>query len=66
MKQYLDAGGMKILVDLVVLAHLHTNKATIPLQVWRSTIHSEFLGKISGMLIRTLPVWPKIVKQTDE
>jgi len=31
-KQYLDAGGMKILVDLVVLAHLHTNKATIPLQ----------------------------------
>ena len=32
-KQYLDAGGMKILVDLVVLSHLHVNKATVPFQV---------------------------------
>eukprot|EP00794_Sanderia_malayensis_P017835 gene17835-19618_t len=31
-KQYLDAGGVKILVDLVVLAHLHVNRATVPLQ----------------------------------
>eukprot|EP00795_Rhopilema_esculentum_P013369 gene13369-4225_t len=31
-KQYLDAGGMKILVDLVVLSHLHVNKATVPFQ----------------------------------
>ena len=28
-KQLIDANGVRILVDLVTLAHLHTNRATI-------------------------------------
>ena len=32
-KLLLDAGGMKILIDLVTLAHLHTTRATTPFQV---------------------------------
>ena len=32
-KQFLDAGGIRILVELVVLAHLHVSRATVPLQV---------------------------------
>lgn len=31
-KQFLDAGGIRILVELVVLAHLHVSRATVPLQ----------------------------------
>ena len=31
-KLFLDAGGMKILVELVTLAHLHTTRAYVPLQ----------------------------------
>jgi len=31
-KQFIDAGGIKILVELVVLAHLHTSRATVPMQ----------------------------------
>ena len=31
-KQFIDAGGIKLLVELVVLAHLHTSRATVPLQ----------------------------------
>ena len=34
-KLLLDAGGIKILIDLVTLAHLHTSRATTPFQVWR-------------------------------
>ena len=32
-KLLLDAGGIKILIDLVSLAHLHTSRATTPFQV---------------------------------
>lgn len=32
-KQFIDAGGIRILVDLVVLAHLHVSRATVPMQV---------------------------------
>ncbi|KAL3854398.1 hypothetical protein ACJMK2_013668 [Sinanodonta woodiana] len=31
-KEILDANGIKILVDLLTLAHLHTTRATVPLQ----------------------------------
>ena len=31
-KQFIDAGGIKLLVEIVVLAHLHTSRATVPLQ----------------------------------
>ena len=32
-KEIMDAGGIKVLVDLLTLAHLHTTRATVPLQV---------------------------------
>ena len=32
-KQFIDAGGIRILNELVVLAHLHVTRATVPLQV---------------------------------
>jgi len=31
-KEIMDAGGIKTLVDLLTLAHLHTTRATVPLQ----------------------------------
>ena len=31
-KLFLDAGGIRVLVDLVTLAHLHTTRAYVPLQ----------------------------------
>lgn len=31
-KEMVDAGGIKILVELLTLAHLHTSRATVPLQ----------------------------------
>lgn len=31
-RDLLDAGGVRILVDLVTLAHLHTSRAVIPTQ----------------------------------
>ncbi|XP_023933252.1 dnaJ homolog subfamily C member 13-like [Lingula anatina] len=31
-KELMDAGGIKVLVDLLTLAHLHTTRATVPLQ----------------------------------
>ena len=33
MKEIMDANGVKILVDLLTLAHLHTTRATVPTQV---------------------------------
>ena len=31
-KLFLDANGIRVLVDLVTLAHLHTSRAHVPLQ----------------------------------
>lgn len=31
-RDFVDAGGIRILVDLVTLAHLHTSRAVIPTQ----------------------------------
>ncbi|XP_061777667.1 dnaJ homolog subfamily C member 13-like isoform X1 [Nerophis ophidion] len=31
-KEIMDSNGVRILVDLLTLAHLHTNRATVPLQ----------------------------------
>lgn len=31
-RELLDAGGVRILVDLITLAHLHTSRAVIPTQ----------------------------------
>jgi len=31
-KLFLDANGMKILLDLMTLAHLHTTRAYVPMQ----------------------------------
>lgn len=31
----MDSNGVRILVDLLTLAHLHTSRATVPLQVKR-------------------------------
>ena len=33
LKEIMDANGIKVLVDLLTLAHLHTSRATVPLQV---------------------------------
>lgn len=34
-KDVMDSNGVRILVDLLTLAHLHTSRATVPLQVKR-------------------------------
>ena len=31
-KMFLDANGVKVLIDLMTLAHLHTSRAYVPLQ----------------------------------
>ena len=38
-KLFLDAHGMKILVDLLALAHLHTTRAYVPTQVHTLNTH---------------------------
>ena len=41
-KLFIDAGGIRCLVDLVTLAHLHVSRATVPLQACppaRNLIH---------------------------
>ena len=32
-KELLDANGIRVLVDLLTLAHMHTTRATVPTQV---------------------------------
>ncbi len=32
-KRFIDANGIRALIDLVTLAHLHTSRATTPMQV---------------------------------
>lgn len=32
-KDVMDSNGVRIMVDLLTLAHLHTSRATVPLQV---------------------------------
>ncbi len=32
-KEIMDANGVRILVDLLTLAHLHTSRAVVPTQV---------------------------------
>lgn len=34
----MDSNGVRILVDLLTLAHLHTSRATVPLQVKRKRL----------------------------
>ncbi|XP_054167917.1 dnaJ homolog subfamily C member 13-like [Oppia nitens] len=31
-KEFIDSGGVRVLVDLITLAHLHVNRATVPTQ----------------------------------
>jgi len=37
----MDSNGVRILVDLLTMAHLHTSRATVPLQVkpWLFTLY---------------------------
>lgn len=37
-KLFLDANGIKFLVDLITLAHLHISRAHVPLQVWDPSV----------------------------
>lgn len=54
-KEFLDANGVKILVDLLTLAHLHTTRATVPMQVsMRSNIRGSNGGKILGLGVVSL------------
>ena len=32
-KEMMDVSGIRVLVDLLTLAHLHTSRAVVPLQV---------------------------------
>lgn len=38
-KDVMDSNGVRILVDLLTLAHLHISRATVPLQVKPVTGH---------------------------
>lgn len=45
-KEIMDANGIKVLVDLLTLAHLHTSRAVVPLQVgfkFAFFMHMSFL-----------------------
>lgn len=35
MKEFIDANGLKFLVDMMTLSHLHTSRAYVPTQVRR-------------------------------
>lgn len=35
----MDVNGIKVLVDLLTIAHLHTSRATVPLQVSNTGVH---------------------------
>ncbi len=39
----MDCNGVRILVDLLTLAHLHTNRATVPLQVCAHHTHLLYI-----------------------
>ena len=61
-KLFLDANGMKILIDLLTLAHLHTTRAYVPTQVCMCTCfqyneHTSllFLCPFSPLTTSTLP-----------
>lgn len=43
-KEVLAANGVKILVDFLTLAHLHTSRATVPLQVRLFSKNSEIFS----------------------
>ncbi len=40
-KRFVDANGIRCLVDLLTLAHLHTSRATVPMQVWLGLLLSS-------------------------
>lgn len=45
-KEVMDSNGVRILVDLLTLAHLHTSRAMVPLQVdarLQLPVHSHML-----------------------
>lgn len=42
----MDSNGVRILVDLLTLAHLHTSRATVPLQVKRWSSSNNILYNI--------------------
>lgn len=42
----MDSNGVRILVDLLTLAHLHTSRATVPLQVKRRSNSNNILYNI--------------------
>ena len=46
-KEIMDANGIKVLVDLLTLAHLHITRATVPTQVKKKT--SNFISSDSGI-----------------
>ncbi len=50
----MDANGVRCLVDLLTLAHLHTSRATVPMQVSTFTSMSRFVD--CSKLINQLPI----------
>lgn len=42
-KDLMDSNGIRILVDLLTLAHLHVSRATVPLQVRSLSSFSSFV-----------------------
>ena len=47
----MDANGIKILVDLLTLAHLHITRATVPTQVGNWLSFDDILQHLHGVAV---------------
>uniref|UniRef100_A0A8C4HCI4 J domain-containing protein n=1 Tax=Dicentrarchus labrax TaxID=13489 RepID=A0A8C4HCI4_DICLA len=53
-KEVMDSNGVRILVDLLTMAHLHTSRATVPLQLYKWNFRWVPLDQ-DNAIIRPLP-----------
>ena len=49
MKEVIDAGGVKFLVNLVSLAHLHVSRAHVPTQTNVIEASKEMMSQMGGL-----------------
>ena len=50
-RDLIEANGLRILVDMLTLAHLHINRAVVPLQVGVSAVVVVWSVNFSGLAV---------------
>jgi hypothetical protein len=53
----MDSNGVRIMVDLLTLAHLHTSRATVPLQVHQIPVDILGEGLLCGITTSSQFTW---------